>query len=99
MSDSKKTTVGFEIEEATYKKLKAIAILRDKKMKELFNEMVDSYIKQFDKDGLIDKFMKQPVQERLHRVIGQQVEEFVDKRGTTIVKKAKPRKKSVSKKK
>ena len=90
--------VQFNLEEATFNRMKTIAVIEGKTITDFITSLIVEKLKQYPDDERLEKYLKIPIEERLHRVLGQQIEEFVDKRGT-IVKTAKHQKKSVSKKK
>jgi len=54
---SKEIPVGFRIDEVLYKRLRTIALSKDKPVKRLLCEIIEEYIKAEDKDSLTEKIM------------------------------------------
>jgi hypothetical protein len=80
MADKEKL-VGFRMSENKFRRLKAIAVIQNRPVQEIFKELADDYIEKFSKEDLGKKFMALPIEERLHRVVGQELDLSDMKRG------------------
>lgn len=58
-------TVGFELEEERWARLKTIAISQKKTVRQTLTQLIEDYISMADREELIDKIRKIPPEERL----------------------------------